>query len=88
MRNSLVLWPMRENSCGKNAATVSAFNSGGNWLATFKPSYKATTAPTTPGSIIARATTSFGVAPRDMKSVSGEVCRFNSVSLGVSDFEK
>ena len=88
MRNSFVLWPVRAKICGKNAATVSAFKSGGTWLAIIKPSYKATTAPATPGSAIARATISPGVAPRDVKSVPGEACRLNSVSLGGSRFEK
>ena len=41
MRSSLVLWLTRSKICGRNAARVSALNSGGIWLATRKPSGKA-----------------------------------------------
>ena len=62
IRSSLVLWLTRSKICGRNAASVSALNSAGTWLATIKPSGKATNAPATPGSSIARSTISFGVA--------------------------
>ena len=61
----------RSKICGKNAASVSAFKSGGAWLATIKPSYKAIKAPATPGSVIARATISRGVVVGGLKSASG-----------------
>ena len=80
MRNSRVLWPNRSKICGKNAASVSAFKSAGTWLATFKPSCNATSAPATPGNSMAWATTSFGMARRLVKSVGGVSARLYSVS--------
>ncbi len=86
MRNSRVLWPNRSKICGKNAASVSAFKSAGTWLATFKPSCSATSAPATPDNSMARATTSFGIARRLVKSVGGVRGRLYSSSstFGVS----
>src|SRR6185369_6240109 len=75
IRNSRVLWATRSKICGKKAATVSGFNSGGTCAATFKPSGNAITAPTTPGMAMARSTISLGVANRFLKSVSG-ACDF------------
>ena len=81
MRSSREHWLTRAKICGRNAASVSAFRSAGTWLATRKPSGRAMTAPATPGSAAVRATMSFGVASRVVKSVPRRARDIRSVNF-------
>src|SRR6266496_3479640 len=62
MRSSFVHWLTFEKIWGRNAASVSPFNSAGMRLATIRPSGSAMSAPATPSNAAARDTISFGVA--------------------------
>jgi hypothetical protein len=63
LRISSVQMPMRMSICGRNAAIVSASSGAGNWPATSNPSFEASSAPATPGSVKIHSTTSCGDNP-------------------------